>query len=504
MQEQLIALFEHHAAYQQSALYAFLNRPQPHAADMRYFLRWQKHFYHFVRVFSKMLARAAADIDETRHRRHLIANLMCEHGLPAGRAHVDTYRQYLQCLAAHLGQKPFADADFDHRRDARVQALAADFERLPTSGHERLLLLGGIEYMYAVISRDVVAFLQRVDADLAQQQEHYALHAELDWEHGWEFVATYLALDATADAERVRSGLLRGAHHLIAHIEKLMALEDVTRKPLGFYHAREDAVVEETVLRRYFPQAAELSVLAVCGGGENHMALASRLPETVFKVDFIDINPNQLALARAKFSGGELPFKQPEHEGKFEHLFAELRRYADLRQACDIVFHRDNLIAYFGEQAVLGCHAAVHHPLVFADHFYRALSTRPGHWNSANILGAHPMPAVGNHGHLQPQSFTVWDIAAADAPRLSGPYDFIMLSNVPDWVAEAQLPHVLCRMAQLSHAGSVLLVRKLLSDYDMAALAEPNGWRIAADAGSDAALQDPTGFYRQTFVLTPR
>lgn len=506
MQQEIIRLFERTPVYTQSALCTFLNRPQPAEADVRFFLRWQKHFYHFVRVFSKMLARCAADIEDTRHRLHLIDNLMCEHGLPEGRAHVDTYREYLQCLAAHLGQRPFAEADFAPGRDAAVQAVVADFERLPAAWPERLLFLGGIEYVYALISRDVAAFLQRIDPKLAQRQVHYTLHAELDWAHGWEFVDTYLMLAQedgwAADLAHIGEQLLHGARHLVAQMERLMALEEVAAKPLGFYHSREDVAVEEAVLRRYFPQAARLDVLAVCGGGENHITLANRLPETQFYLDLVDINPQQLALARAKFEGEALPFEPPEHTAKFEHLFAELRRYADLRQGCNTVFHRDNLIAYFGGQAVLGCREAAENPWVFAEHFYRALTGRPQHWNSANILHGRPIRAVPAHGNLHAASFWVWDMAGdAPPPAAQRRYDVMWLSNVPDWMPEAKIAPLLRRLAGLSRAGTVLLVRRLLSDYDMAAAAAAGGWRIAADSERQPELLDATGFYRQTFVL---
>lgn len=505
MQQRLIQTFASTPIYTQSALHAFLNQNVPAEGDVRYFLRWQKHFYHFVRVFSKMLARCAADIEDTEHRLHLIGNLMCEHGLPEGQAHVVTYRQYLQCLAAYLGQKPFADADFAHHPDDAVQALVRDFEELPASGAERLLWLGGIEYVYAVISHDVAAFLQRIDPALAAQQAHYAIHAELDWEHGWEFVETYLTLARAngqdVDEAQMRSVLLQGAHHLVAHMERLMALEDVSQKPLGFYHSREDTAVEAAVVRRFFPDAVQLDVLAVCGGGENHIALANDLPHIRFDTDFIDLNPNQLDLARAKFAGVAPVFRQPEHDAKFEHLFAELRRYSDLQTGCNIVFHRDNLMAYFGEQAVLGCRAAARDPLVFARHFYQALSGRGGHWNSDNILHGTPIQAALQHGNLRAGAFCVWDVAAEHSPLAEKQYRFIMLSNVPDWVAEDALPQVFRRLGAFSRADTVLLVRKLLSDYDMAALAAAGGWQIRTDAEREPALHDATGFYKQTFVL---
>ena len=505
MQQHIIQAFASTPIYTQSALYAFLNQSAPTEADVRYFLRWQRHFYHFVRVFSKMLARCAAEIEDTEHRLHLIGNLMCEHGLPEGRAHVTTYRQYLQCLAAHLGQEPFTDADFAHHPDDAVQALVRDFEQLPASGAEHLLWLGGIEYVYAVISRDVVALLRRIDPALAAQQEHYAIHAELDWEHGWEFVETYADLMQSAgrsvDEAQVLAVLQQGAQHLVTHIGRLMALENPAHKPLGFYYSREDVAVEAAVLQRFFPDATQLDVLAVCGGGENHIALANRFAHIRFDMDFIDINPNQLTLAEAKFAGVESTFRQPEHTAKFEHLFAELRRYADLRTACATVFHRDNLIAYFGEQAVLGCREAQHNPQVFAEHFYRALSRNAEHWNADNIVHGTPIQAALRHGNLHAGAFCVWDVAAQDNLPTDKRYHFIMLSNVPDWVAEDALPQVFRRLAAISRDDTVLLVRKLLSDYDMAALAAAGGWQIRTDAERDPVLCDPTGFYKQTFVL---
>ncbi len=505
MQNHLINQFQHHHDYQQSRLKAFLDTPTPSDGDMRYFLRFQKHFYHFVRVFSKMLARCAADIEETEHRVHVIENLMCEHGLPDGQSHVQTYRHYLNCLAAHLQQKPFETNDWDIQHDEIMREIVANFERISAHYPDNLLFLGGIEYIYAVISRDVVGFLQRRDAELAQQQTHYAIHADLDWTHGWEFVETYLTIQAAeqraTDETHIVNVLMQGAKHLIDYIEQLMDLETVSRKPLGFYYSREDVNVERELIEQYYADADTLRILAVCGGGENHIALANSFLNKQLYMDLIDINPNQLALAQSKLTGSELAFRQPEYMGKFEHLFAELRRYADLKQACDTVFHRDNLIAYFGEQAVLGCHAAQTQPLIFAEHFYQAFSQQPEHINTKNILTNQSFESELQQPNLHAQSFTVWNIAEPNRELTAKNYDLVMLSNVLDWVAEADLVAALRHVRTLCQAQTLLVVRKLLSDYDIFSVAEQAGWQVLTDSDQQPALKDGTGFYKQTFVL---
>lgn len=505
MQNQIIELFENHADYRASRLREFLRQPEPNEANLRYFLRFQKHFYHFVRVFSKMLARCAADIEHTQHREHLIDNLMCEHGLPTGKPHVETYLHYLNCLAKHLKQKPFSHDEVRDLHDETVQKIVADFEHFGVAYPDNILFLGGIEYVYAVISQDVVAFLQKYGAELANEQEHYAIHADLDWEHGWELVEIYLNIQEdnqqAIDRDHVFHILQQGAKHLIDYIEKLMDLESVSDKPLGFYYSREDVNVEREIIKNHFANQNDMRILAICGGGENHIHLANAFPEKRFTVDLIDINHNQLALAQSKLQRNERAFRQPEHQGKFEHLFAELRRYDDLRHACETVFHRDNLIAYFGEQAVLGCQAARHNPLVFAEHFYQAFKQQPEHANTKNILQNQSLETELTQNNFQAACYQVWHIAQTPPEKLKKPYDFIMLSNVLDWVAEADIAQTLANVAQLSDEKTLLLVRKLLSDYDIFAMAQRAGWQIVADSDRQPELKDGTGFYKQSFVL---
>ncbi len=510
LSDRLVQLFEQHPGYHQSPLYVLLSTPQPSTEDLRYFLRFQFHFYHFVRVFSKMLARAAADIEYTPQRLHLMENLMYEHGLPSGVPHVETYRQYLNCLAEHLGQRSFDEVDFSLPGNG-LQQIVADFEQLPAGHPDALLLLGGIEYVYAVISRDIVAFLERAAPGLAARQQHYAIHAELDWQHGWEFVDTYLTVAADAgrpvDETQLCATLAQGGDHLVRHIVRLMAFESVPDKPLGFYYAREDSAVEAHLIAQRLAARPQLNILAVCGGGENHIRLANAFPDKRFAFRLFDINPNQLALAAAKLGGQtDHRFAPPEYHAKFEHLFAQLRRYADLHHGCRTVFHRDNLIHYFGPQAVLGCRAAHSDPLVFAEHFYRALSSRPEHWNSRDITGQAPASARLQQDNLQLLSQHLWDIAeqAVDAPP-EDDYDLVMLSNVFDWLPADAIAAAWARIVRLCRRPDTLFVlRRLLSDYDVAATAEVAGLVVIDHSAANPALYDATGFYSHSYVLQVR
>lgn len=505
MQNNIIDLFQNHQIYQQSYLSAFLKQNTPNERDLRYFLRFQKHFYHFVRVFSKMLARCAADIEHTQHRKALIENLMCEHGLPDGKAHVETYLHYLNCLTNYLKQKPFSHDEIRHLNDEIVQKIVADFEYLDVSYPDNLLFLGGIEYIYAIISQDVVTFLQKYTPQLANEQEHYAIHADLDWEHGWDFVKMYLDIQEDSgiapDEAHILTVLSRGAKHLIDYIENLMNLEQVFEKPLGFFFSREDVNVECLAIKQFYSNQHDIRILAICGGGENHIHLANAFPEKHFIFDFIDINANQLALTQSKLSHTEPAFRQAEHTGKFEHLFAELRRYDDLKLACNTVFHRDNLIDYFGEQAVLGCHEARNNPLIFAEHFYQAFTQQTHHWNTQNIVQNVPILVKLTQNNLLAQSFSTWNISQPNHKISSNNHDIIMLSNVLDWVAESDIPQALANIARLASPNTILLVRKLLSDYDMFSMAEQSGWRVILDSTIQPEWKDHTGFYKQTFVL---
>ena len=346
-------------------------------------------------------------------------------------------------------------------------------------------------------------------------------------------------------------------------------VEEAAALPLAFAQVREDALLDREVVERAGTGAR---VLLVASGGCTAAWLAAC--PAVRVLHLVDPNPAQLALARLKLSllarpGAErrqllgheaLPAETrsarlavelerlglapdalgppsflaevgPDHAGRYELLFAALRRELRdaarelerllassdpaaaahavdpgtalgqrLDRALDTVMALPNLVALFGAEAT-------RNPVEpFARHFSRRIrhvfATLPAAENPylwQMLLGRHP-----------PGGAAPWLVASAPArsPRiewsqspmvavLAGAredFDVVHLSNILDWLAPEAAARTLELAERALRPGGLTLVRQLNSTLDVPVLAPQLEW-LARDS-EELHARDRSFFYR--------
>jgi S-adenosylmethionine-diacylglycerol 3-amino-3-carboxypropyl transferase len=346
---------------------------------------------------------------------------------------------------------------------------------------------------------------------------------------------------------------------------------EAARLPVAFAQVREDPLLDDRVVQGLDPGAR---VIMIASGGCTLAFLAARA-RVVARVDVVDPNPAQIALARLKlhllqnFDGtgrlallGHVPMpagereqrlraalrtlgvpaeaigpprvwaeEGPDHAGRYERVFARLRKELEphaaevgellslrdpagqarrvapatpLGRALDEAFGRAMdlavLVRLFGEGATRN------RVEPFARHFARrtrhALATLPAADNPYlwQVLAGRFPPGAGAPWLAEPApdrlpeitwGTTVMTEALRGAP--SG-YDFVHLSNILDWLSPDEARATL----DLAHAalrpGGWVLVRQLNSTLDIPGLGAGFTWQ----PGEAQALhaRDRSFFYR--------
>jgi S-adenosylmethionine-diacylglycerol 3-amino-3-carboxypropyl transferase len=345
---------------------------------------------------------------------------------------------------------------------------------------------------------------------------------------------------------------------------------EAARLPVAFAQVREDPLLDAWVVARLGPQSR---IIIIASGGCTVAFLAARCP--VAAIDVVDPNPAQLTLARLKLHLlentvsterlallGHVPMpadereerlraalrsigaspqalgppriwarEGPDHAGRYERVFAELRKQLQphagavgqllslrdaaeqarrvavgtlLGQALDDAFQRaldlPILIHLFGE-------GATHNRAVpFASHF--AERTR-------HVLAS--LPAADNPylwqifaGRYPPSSEAPWlAMPAPDRlPALSwktmvmtealrgapGAYDFVHLSNILDWLSPEEARTTLDLAHTALRPGGWVLIRQLNSTLDIPRLGHGFAWQSADSQALHA--RDRSFFYR--------
>ena len=334
--------------------------------------------------------------------------------------------------------------------------------------------------------------------------------------------------------------------------------------PVAFAQVREDPRVDLAVLDRLPPDAA---ALMVASGGCTAAALAAS--GRLARLDLVDVNPAQLALARLKLHLLEhettsdrlalcghadmsdrgpalaalldrlgLPTDAlgppallaqlgPDHAGRYELLFDQLRRamgptadaLPDLLSSPDAAAHFapgtphgdaldaafDGVMSLPNLVALFGAAATANRVQPFARHFAGrtrvALATLPTADNPflwQLLVGRFPPAtpydwfAAVPPARLPKTSFL--NFPAADVlwtqPEV---YDFVHLSNVLDWLAPAEATETLADAASALRPGGRVLIRQLNSTLDLPALGPQFDW---LDTTALHAA-DRSFFYRQ-------
>jgi S-adenosylmethionine-diacylglycerol 3-amino-3-carboxypropyl transferase len=345
---------------------------------------------------------------------------------------------------------------------------------------------------------------------------------------------------------------------------------DAAQLPLAFAQVREDALVDLAIVRQLGPDAR---VLMVASGGCTAAALAAS--GAVARLHLVDPNPAQIALARLKLRlvqgsaperrlallghalmspaeraeqlGTELaalglapdvlgPIQRcaeagPDHLGRYERVFAELRRLLGPQpiQLARLLQERDPAVqapqvtaeAILGQalDAALDEAMALQHlvalftgratrnpRLPFARHF----AERTRHVLATSPAADNPYLWQMYAGRFP--AGTVYPWLAAPSPRkwpsigwsttemqpslseLDGPFDLVHLSNILDWITEAEAGLLLERTADALRPGGLVLIRQLNSTLAIPPLGPAFDWQ-AADANRLHA-RDRSFFYR--------
>jgi S-adenosylmethionine-diacylglycerol 3-amino-3-carboxypropyl transferase len=347
-------------------------------------------------------------------------------------------------------------------------------------------------------------------------------------------------------------------------------VEEAACLPVAFAQVREDPLLDAAVLRELSPQAR---IVMIASGGCTLAFLAARCRPG--RIDVVDPNPAQLALARLKvhllqhedsparqalLGHAPLPAEEregrlraalqtlglpaeaigpphvwaevgPDHAGRYERVFSELRKHlrphaaemeallalrdpaeqarrvtpaAALGQALDDAFRRAMdlpiLIHLFGEGATrnrvepFACH--------FARRTRHVLATLPAADNPYlwQVLAGRCPPGAGVPwlGERAPERLpeitwknTFMTQALRQAPAA---YDFVHLSNILDWLSPEEAEATL----RLAHAalrpGGRVLVRQLNSTLDIPTLAGGFTWQTREAQALHA--RDRSFFYR--------
>src|SRR5262245_4393069 len=347
-------------------------------------------------------------------------------------------------------------------------------------------------------------------------------------------------------------------------------LRDAARFPIAFAQVREDPLLDRRVVERCGGRAR---VLMVASGGCTAAALAAW--GGAEELHLVDANPAQLALARLKLAlvaetapadrvrlmGHEpLPARErgraledrlrrlslpadslgppdevarlgPDHAGRYEFLFAALRRALtgqreaiedllrlnDVREqarraapdtplgsALDVgfgtVFALPNLVSLFGREATQNPLEpfAVH----FAGRLRRVLALQPAAGNpflSQLLLGrfapgaVHAWLGAPIPGAMPALRFTAGTMDQALA-RHTGAFDSVHLSNILDWLSPEAAGRTLHLAWNALARGGRVLIRQLNSSLDIRALGPAFRWD--ADASESFLLEDRSFFYR--------
>lgn len=337
-------------------------------------------------------------------------------------------------------------------------------------------------------------------------------------------------------------------------------------RPLAFAQVREDPLIDRFVVERRATELARpVEVVQIASGGCTAALLAS-LPQ-VARLHLVDPNPAQIALSRLKcwllehaepaerlavlghsdlpaadrdralvhacaalgIAHAWMPGEGPDHCGRYELLFAELRRvlapHAEridhlltlaepveqtrlaergtplgtaLDEAFTGVLALDHLVLLFGAAATRGA------MMPFSEHFLQRLrwvlaampaGTNPFVWQvlAGRYPPGHPATWIAlPRGALSAR--ITWTVAMMDKAlaRMDADCDVVHLSNILDWLSPEDATRTLALAWQALRPGGLVLIRQLNSSLDIPAL----GSRFAWEDATALLARDRSFFYR--------
>lgn len=474
------------------------------------FSKSQIPFYHAVKAFPRILCYLASMIEDSETRLHIAENIWEEHGNGvSSNFHINTFHNYLTAIAGSdytLTNNPWIDewiANWFKEKD--VLSLACK--------------LAAIEYLYAPISDSLSKHIDTLK--LYNEQSHYSKHAVLDWEHGREIFEVALKYDDSENKEQTFKLFSEAQKEFIDVFNGMILLTkkeviDISKDNISFYYIREDASVSIKALD-HLPAEKPKNVITICSGGESIMEYFT-LDEPV-EVAAIDMNESQywLFVDKRKKMNSEDDVIDTLDKGKFERIFLHLRnRFSDkeitnflltdeidhhkLRFAINDIFSRENLAIIFTDNAVK------YTKKDFAEHFFNVFTSEFedntfGKENIQNILAGVPFDYYSDK-HLKLDNKSVFSVIQHinsgkifDSIHFTNGNkpDIIDLSNIGDWIPYNELQDVINAAYNNLGKGGVLVMRKLLGDYDLKETMALAGFRAHYE-------EDTSHFYEETVV----
>lgn len=479
-------------------------------ANQSEFLSSQEGFYYAVKAFPRMLSRLASIIEDSEHRVMVIENLWEEHGQGnSSLFHTNTFHQYLRSLGLQkeikaIAHNPWVDEWIDCVLNKNL------------SPANYASYLAGIEYIYARISKSISDHV--LQFDLSCEQSHYKNHSALDFEHAAELLK--VAVFCNENQGDLFESFKLGVQEFVCLYDKMTFLTNykatqIAKEKVAFYYAREDASIETQLVKKMGKDKKKIKALMICSGGENLIELLSLRED--MDITALDINPNQISLAKAKIDNinegisNELVL----NKGKFEKIFEllankfnekELIEIANknpaalkkLKYVCDNIFSNINLEIIFTKEATQYSKKS------FSDHFYNVFCKQINAFYVKNKTYSNIGCILGKTAPINYQ--TVFNknskidyfVGSFEDyfSKHNDHYDLIDLSNISDWMSkEKTISTVKLLHANLNKDG-YLIGRKILGDYNWIDL-----------INNDCSLQmkieevsDNTSFYTQTII----
>lgn len=490
---------ENSKIWKQSLYFKFLNE-----CNKKEFLQSQIPFYYAVEAFPRMLMKLGFLIPTSEQRLLLMENLSEEHG------HGNSEKFHTTSFMNHL--KILQNGDVDLFKNPYIEDWINYVLKCRLSAEQLGSYLAGIEYIYAVISNDICDYMNKIDLI----SPHYKKHSDLDWEHGWELVETVLRVGNMNDVyfNKAQKDFIDLFDRMIVPTEK--EIKNIAQEKVSFFYGREDSDIERKYVKKWEKnRKKEPNIFMVCSGGEHILNLLDKKRNfTVF-----DVNQKQIEVFKNKLNkNSHNDIVREFGEGKFEKLFALLRKYL-----VEVDFYSSNMNLYtMSDEEQKGyllnnhiCENAKYEYVVkllfnnnvlnsiftdnatkytkknFSEHFIGAFreSYKINHHNVRNILfGKKIKPS---HLDIKKSSFNYVCGDLRDQNFYG--YDIVDISNIGDWIPTSDLETIIQKIYAQMNKGGFLIVRKLLGDYDLNTV-------VQNVFGNSKTEQDKTFFYSETVI----
>lgn len=489
MKTQIHHTLENKKIWEKSLYYKFLK-----TCNKSEFLKSQTPFFFAVQAFPRMLLKFASLINTSEERLLVIENIWEEHGQGDQKLfHTSSFKKHLSSLSDNnripLYSNPFITKWIDNILNENYSLM-----QLGT-------ILAAIEYMYAVISEDIASHLESLK--LNNKNIHYSKHAELDWSHGKELITALKICGCEVDEEL----FIKTQLEFISLFNKLCfptvkELDNIANLDISFFHNREDSDLGLKAIN--FFDKDKLDIFSICSGGENILNYLINTNKFL-NITVSDLNPNQIELFERKLS--EKSNFNEDAIGKFEYFFAYLREayrqgndfsgYKDLTKNKDcfnyimsVIFSKNNLNKVFTDSATKYSNED------FSKHFANALLTSlldHNDKNSGNVFYSFDLINKNDLDSINDDNYTIKkEISNLISHDFTSTYDIIDLSNIGDWMSYNDYQIVLQKTYNALNYGGILIVRKLLGDYNL----EENLYMF----DKVEKIKDKTCFYSESYL----